>query len=357
MGSSAKKKREKKKDFQKPKLKVGKARPKPTNQTDTNFRSKAIVLSQQSLTIDAPSTHSQFTHHLSLITSKSDSQRRDSLGYLTSYKTSRPSTQSLPVPLPTLLAKLNPLILDGSSSVRTQLLKLFRSLPPTEVRDHAPSTLPYIRAGMTHLASDIRSSSIDTLSWLIEVAGDEIVSCAGGWQKTLECFLTQLGWPFSKRNKNTTASSAPSKWTNASTAGGNKITLGRFAADTKFTAKTLVCLAVFLRAGIDPGFSLQDASPDGAIADDATLFPLWHVQHHVVPRQSNAYGYLNLFGVAKEDDNQMLDDYEDRRRMFDETYRDAITSGLEAARREGGEQGRAAAAVVKVLKEAPVMGE
>ena len=40
MTSSAKKKRERKKDFQKPKLKVGKARPKAANQTDTSFRAK-----------------------------------------------------------------------------------------------------------------------------------------------------------------------------------------------------------------------------------------------------------------------------------------------------------------------------
>ncbi len=61
MGSSAKKKKDKKKDFQvrrqqwwsdqvltevfqKPKLKVGKARPKPTNFTDTSFKSKGMFL-------------------------------------------------------------------------------------------------------------------------------------------------------------------------------------------------------------------------------------------------------------------------------------------------------------------------
>lgn len=42
MGSSTKKKKEKKKDFQKPKLKVGKAKPKASNFTDTSFRSKGI---------------------------------------------------------------------------------------------------------------------------------------------------------------------------------------------------------------------------------------------------------------------------------------------------------------------------
>jgi hypothetical protein len=40
MTSSTKKKRERKKDFQKPKLKVGRVKPKPANQTDTSFRAK-----------------------------------------------------------------------------------------------------------------------------------------------------------------------------------------------------------------------------------------------------------------------------------------------------------------------------
>lgn len=40
MGSSARKKNEKRKDFKKPKLKVGKARPKPDNFTDTSFKAK-----------------------------------------------------------------------------------------------------------------------------------------------------------------------------------------------------------------------------------------------------------------------------------------------------------------------------
>jgi len=45
MGSSNRKKAEKKKDFQKPKLKVGKGKVKPDNFTDTSFKSKGIYLS------------------------------------------------------------------------------------------------------------------------------------------------------------------------------------------------------------------------------------------------------------------------------------------------------------------------
>ena len=46
MGSSTKKKKEKQKDFQKPKLKVGKTKAKPANFTDTSFKSKGKYIPQ-----------------------------------------------------------------------------------------------------------------------------------------------------------------------------------------------------------------------------------------------------------------------------------------------------------------------
>jgi hypothetical protein len=47
MGSSVKKKRDKKRDFQKPKLKVGKSRPKADNFTDTSFKAKCKLQSSR----------------------------------------------------------------------------------------------------------------------------------------------------------------------------------------------------------------------------------------------------------------------------------------------------------------------
>ena len=52
MGSSAKKKKEKSKDFKKAKLRVGKARPKPNNFTDTSFKSKGQSTLKPALTDD-----------------------------------------------------------------------------------------------------------------------------------------------------------------------------------------------------------------------------------------------------------------------------------------------------------------
>lgn len=49
MGSSNKKKKEKLKDFQKPKLKVGKTKAKASNFTNTSFKSKGAILFSLSL--------------------------------------------------------------------------------------------------------------------------------------------------------------------------------------------------------------------------------------------------------------------------------------------------------------------
>ena len=52
MCSSANKRKDKKKDFQKPKLKVGKARPKPINSTDTSFSAKCTCFAYLKILAD-----------------------------------------------------------------------------------------------------------------------------------------------------------------------------------------------------------------------------------------------------------------------------------------------------------------
>ncbi|ERF70173.1 Pre-rRNA-processing protein ipi1 [Endocarpon pusillum Z07020] len=332
MGSSAKKKREKKKDFQKPKLKVGKARPKAANHTETSFRSKAIVLNQQSLHIEAPSTVCQFGHHLSLLSSRADAQRRDSLAYLTSFVTSRPVDSSLPQPLSTVLPKIFPLILDGSNGVRQQTLRLLRALPRSEMSDHVAEILPYIRAGMTHLAADIRLFSVEVLAWSTDIASDEVVSCAGGWVKTLNCFLTLLGW----HNQDS------AKWST------NRVSFGKAGSEGKAQSRNLQVLADFLKAGFSTGSDLSETDDN---LESRFPFPRWHPEQHGLPTRSNAYGYLNLFGPPKDDDTDMLEDREDRIRVFKERFASSMEAGLASARKDAGEVGRATGLVTKALKD------
>lgn len=131
-----------------------------------------------------------------------------------------------------------------------------------------------------------------------------------------------------------------------------KAPMSKFAGDSKTTARNLQILEEFIQAGL--GHENRPSIADETESESA-LFPLWHTDQHMIPRRSNAYGYLNLFGPPPDDDSQMLDDREDRLRVFDEVFRPSIMAGLEAWRKEGGEQGRVAAQVVKAVKEASLV--
>lgn len=340
MGSSSKKKKEKAKDFKKPKLKVGKARPKPDNFTDTSFKSKSIVLAKQSLTAAAPTHSAQFSHHLSLLSSKTSTQRRDSLAFLTTAITSRPVNTPLPQPVSLLLPKLNPLILDGSNGVRSQLLRLLRALPPQDIEPHIGQILLYIRAGLTHLAADIRSSATDILLLAVETCpNDGLVSSAGGWVKTLKCLLTVLHWH------------APAPTTAKGGAGSNiwtssrAPTLGNAGAEGKLPVKTLNALAALLRAGLVP--EEVEVGP----YQSKWPFPLRHAEAHMLPTRSNAFAHLNLFGPPRDEEGEMYVEREERQRIFHKRFRSTVQMGLEAAKKEGGEVGRAASGIGKAVEE------
>lgn len=290
----------------------------------------AIVLNQQSLSTSAPSFNAQFAHSVSLLGSKSDTQRRESLAHLTTSISARPVDSPLPQPVSVMMPSLLPLVLDGSKNVRAQLLKLLKSIPVNELEGHASQLLPYIRAGMTHLAADIRMSSIELIAWLVSVLGDEVVSCAGGWIKTLNCFLAVLGWHTDES----------SKWS------ANRASFAKSGTDGKPVAKTLVALAEFLKVGIAPD---ADDSQDISITT-ISAFPLCDTEYHVAPSRGTPYTYLNLFGAVKDEEDAMYETVEDRLRVYRQRFQSSIQTGLAAAKQEGGETGRASAIVYKVLK-------
>lgn len=245
-----------------------------------------------------------------------------------------------------MVPKLVPLLLDASNGVRAQLLKFLKTLPPADIEAHAAQLLPYVRAGMTHLAADIRSSAVEVLGWLVETAGTEVVSCPGGWIKTLNCFLSLLGWH--------TEESA--KWSS------NRSSFGKAGNDGRPMVRALQILSEFLRAGVgsegaDSQFNSGPASLTGEdvpFYDDAAaqLFPLAaSVHQHMIPDRSAPYAYLNLFGRARDAEGEMYENREDRLRVFAETFQKAIERGVNNARKEGGETGRASAAVAKVLRD------
>lgn len=344
MGSSTKKKKEKQKDFQKPKLKVGKARPKNTNATDTSFTARSIVLKQQSLTEGGRDATALFKHNISLLSSKADQQRRDALAYLTTIAL---TTSPLPIPAETIVTKAQPLILDSAAPVRTQLLKLLRALPPTDLTASIEPLLLYTRAGLSHLSSEIRLSSLETFDWLLTTNGPLTVSTPGGWTKTLRQFQNLLQW-HDQTNSTTTTSATPKAPATASAWTTSKTTSTKpTASSNKLLTHQLSTLSLLLSTGLKP----PHHNPHALQTLATSAFPLSSHYHSHTSRKSNPYGYLNLFGAPRDVESEVYDSWEERREVFGVLgLREAFLKGVGEAKREAGEVGRLASGVEKVVR-------
>lgn len=281
-------------------------------------------MKQQALSANAPTLEAQCAHHLGLLDHKADKQRQESLAFLTSAITGVASGASLPQPASVIIPAVQRLILDPSNAVRQQLLKLLKVLPESEVATHADQLLLHTRAGMTHLSVEIRTFALEVLQWLIRVAGDEVVSCAGGWVKMLKCFLSLLIWKLEGEGK----------WSQAKSYG---------KSDAKLQVKQMDALTALLQAGL---YHTEVAT----VADNSS-FPLWQTEHHMLSERSNIYAHLNLFGATRDEDAEMFEDREDRQRLFNERAEAAVIAGLEQALKAGGELGRAAAQLRKVVRD------
>lgn len=287
----------------------------------------AIVVNQQTLVSEFSDPSEQFKQQLSLaINAKPDNQRRDALAYITNQLSANPSVN--PVGTSGILTKLLPLLSDSSALVRLQLLKLFRTLPSTEVRPHVEKILMYVRGGMAHLSSDVRSDTLNVMDWLLDAAGDEVVSCPGGWLKTLNSFSSMLGW-----NPRAVSAMSNKGWTSAP----KSTTTLAVKKGPEIQARQIQVLAKFLQIGF---------KPEELVAFDQQAY--WDNIYRI-PGVPNPFAHLNLFGVPRDEDSEMYPDRASRQRVFDAKWRAAIVAGMEAARKEGGTVGRAAAQLDRAL--------
>lgn len=288
---------------------------------------------QQSLTVAAPSTASQFTHHLSLLNHKSESQKKDSLSHLT---TVLESTDTLPQPASLIFPKVLPLVLDISSGVRSQTLKLLAALPQPAIRDNVEQLLLYSRAAMTHLSVRIRLTGLDMLEFLLNTAGQEVVTSPGGWMKTLKAMLGLLGWS-QEQNQPKGAGG----W--RSTGAGNSV--AKSEDETKVAARQLQIFSLLLEVALlEPRGQDQ---PNGTVHRND--FPLWNVRQSLIPKQANPYGHLNLFGSLRDEDSEQYEDRPDRIRLYEKYAAAGVRKGIDRLKREGGGIGRAAMGVERVV--------
>lgn len=286
------------------------------------------MIKQQSLSEANRDSSAVFNHNLSLLASKNETQRRDSLAFLSNHIA---SNDSLPQPASAILLKALPLILDGNSSVRAQVLKLVKVLPVDQLGP-VDQALLYIRAGLTHLSTDIRIHTLDLFDWLVSVKSNDVVSSSGGWIKLLSTFQNLLSWT----TASATTAGLSGKWSNVKPAASSM-------SNSKLFVHQLNSLALFLTAG------LRAHTPSALLAQEQQYLT-WHADAHALPTRSNAYSYLNLFAATRDLESMMYESAQERQEAFVESgLRDAFLVGVENARKEGGETGRAAAGVAKAI--------
>ena len=281
------------------------------------------MLKNQSLSVTEPTSISQFNHHLSLLDSSSENQRRDSLAYLTTVV----SSGKLSLPIGLLINRIRPLFLDNSEPVRLQLNKLLQALPAALVPGNVDPLILHIRAGMLDLSRSVRTTSLDAYQWLLKTAGKEAVGSPGGWGKMMQCFLGMLGWQRFPVDKNA------AHWSEVSEP------RPRLIGRTDIFAKQLQTFTMFLDVG------LQKGEPEPFL----NVFPLAEPSCMMIPPGPNPFQHLNLFGPPRDELTRMYQDQGERRRIFEKYALSYIDDGLEQAKREGGEVGRAAAAMREVI--------
>lgn len=278
--------------------------------------------------MEAPYAMKVLEHHINLLRSKDKDKRIESLSFLATVYNTKDGRNLVSISV--LLPKVLPLMLDGDLAVRSHVYAFTQAISKEDVEDHVDKMLLYTLAGITHIATDIRNSSLDILKRMLDLEGDALVSCAGGWCKLLKSLMTMQGWILEDTS---------SAWTSINTSSIEP------DGKSKVKAKALLVLAYFLRVGFHdyPSEDQSGASTWG--------WPLTDTAAHMISPTTNAYGYLNLFGPPRDEEGEIYYDKEDRQKIFQKIFRERMERGLETARQESGEVGRAAADVQKAIKE------
>lgn len=275
-------------------------------------------MKQQSLGFDAPSHQAQFIHHVFLLSSASEIQRKESLSWLESAL----ATKTLNCSAPDLLDKLLPLLQDANGSVRNKLVKTLQALPKEGLEFLAEKILLHIWAGMTNININIRASALEILDWAIETCGLELVECRGGWFNCLKTYLVMLGW--------STIGDASTGWSS------NMILTG----DTKNIVRALDTLTNLLRLGM--------VDEESHNSEPHTNW--WELASRIHTRP-DPYRGLVLYGKSVDESNTFTRDASHRRELFLLHFRTKFEEGIKEIKKHAGESGRAAAKTSSIILE------
>ena len=206
MGSS-KRKKEKKKDFVKPKLKVGKTAAKANNHTSTDFKAKRISISSSAkhLVSGYSNSSAEYLKKFSVVrkTTSNLNSRKEILAEILETLKKDPYQETHQVPLDDLIKILRTLFLDQSKKIRTDareiLVELIKHHNNLIVLNH-DSLMLFIFSAMTHLKPTIRQDSIYTLGAILD-GGERLkkLTVANHWIRVWKNILILMNWK--KENK------------------------------------------------------------------------------------------------------------------------------------------------------------
>ncbi|OBA24457.1 hypothetical protein METBIDRAFT_77246 [Metschnikowia bicuspidata var. bicuspidata NRRL YB-4993] len=203
MGSK-RKRNEKKKDFQKTKLKVGKTLAKPDNYTDTSFTAKSISLPNQTISKKSGGngdvSHSKgdvdITHQLLLMKHHLASTRKEVVNFVEAHL---PSNTSMYKQILTMTISL---VTDPSASVRDAFVSLLSACADKQagfLELHMRTIVLFVHSAMTHIKSEVRGSSTKVLDVLVKKAPIPLVK--GHFVKTLRSYFPLMAWTLSGDKK------------------------------------------------------------------------------------------------------------------------------------------------------------
>lgn len=341
MGSNRKKK-EKKKDFQKRKLRVGKTAARADNHTDTSFTAKTISLPSQSLAkkpdSDAVTEQVDLTHHLLLTKHHAAATRKEVLLYIQNHLPSNPSLYKQ------ILTLTVSLVTDQSNGVRLAFVSLLAACAqkqPGLLELHMRSIVLFVHSAMSHIQGDIRGTSSAVLKVLVDHAAPALVK--GHFVKTLRSYFSLMSWTLSGDKK------AVSLAVNTSAALGG--------ASKKARVAHLTVLQKFLDAALFESTQEQPSAIDWTTT--STIHP--QTSRFMLPSNPQAYAPLKLFyhelpsnrieddgdvedGAysLRDIDNVSTEDQATRRKILHDVFLGPLKKNLTNIVREGGEAGKEA---------------
>ncbi|KAI8385752.1 Rix1 complex component [Blakeslea trispora] len=364
MPNARKKKAAKNEDFKKTKLKVGKKKAIPDNFTDTSFRSKSIVLPNQSINEDKSheiTTSRNLTLADLIVQLKhyNAGVRKEALAGMVDICSKHPPL--LVSSLGLVVHGLLKLFVDDDREVRKATLHFLKEtmteIDPAELEPFMSLLIIYTCSAMTHIFEDVRLDAVKLMDLWIQIAPEMVVTKF--WTRIMGNYMSLLTVDANSMHAQTATATTT---TNATTAASIKAAATKSHLHIhKSKLGLFSSLSRFLEAGLssdnqDPYWFLTNylTNPYAKQSFNSTMqhyalpntfttlyskpsMPVHPMVASVAPYLSkHTFSHLHLFGSSGPDTNTQTEFSQDERlkdvRQLIETFQPMlVASWLEAA--------------------------